>query len=164
MIGNFTRRRFHRLLVPIVLTFAFGVLSVAGPAQAASMINKFGLGGVAISGYDPVGYFTMGRAVKGSKQFTYDWLGATWRFANAEHRDMFATDPAKYAPQYGGYCSAGVADGNLSPIDPKAWRIVDGKLYLIYSKALLARWEQDLPTEIARADVNWPRMEANLTQ
>src|SRR5262249_11101959 len=61
-------------------------------------------GGVAIMGYDPVAYFTDGHAVKGSEKFSYDWLGTPWHFANEQHREMFKSDPTKYAPQYGGYC------------------------------------------------------------
>ena len=59
--------------------------------------------GVAIRGYDSVAYHTEGRAVKGKKEFSYGWNDATWRFASAENRDLFAADPERYAPQYGGY-------------------------------------------------------------
>lgn len=59
--------------------------------------------GVAIKGYDPVAYFTLGEPAKGSQEFEYAWQGAKWRFANAEHLGLFKADPGKYAPQYEGY-------------------------------------------------------------
>ena len=67
--------------------------------------------------------------MKGSKEFAYEWLGATWYFANAEQRDLFAVNPVKYAPQYGGYCAESVAYDHTAknPIDPEVWRIVDGE-------------------------------------
>jgi len=59
--------------------------------------------GLAIKGYDPVAYFTQAKPLKGSEEFTYQWMGAEWRFASAEHLDLFRSNPEKYAPQYGGY-------------------------------------------------------------
>ncbi len=59
--------------------------------------------GLAIEGYDPIAYFTKGKPLKGSKEFTFKWTGATWRFASAEHLDLFKSNPETYAPQYGGY-------------------------------------------------------------
>ena len=84
----------------------------------------------AISGYDPVAYVTDSAPVKGSKEFSYQWKGADWYFASAEHRDLFKANPEKYAPQYGGYCAYAAAKNALAPIDPAAWSIVGGKLYL----------------------------------
>src|SRR5262245_26375588 len=80
--------------------------------------------GVALKGYDVVAYFSQSKAVAGKKEFEHEWMGARWRFANAENRDLFAKSPEKYAPQYGGYCAYGVADGHLSPTEPDAWKIV----------------------------------------
>ena len=165
MTASVARRSFHRwLLAPVLLAFGLGLFGAPGPAQAGKLINQTFFGGVAIEGYDPVAYFTMGRPVKGSDEFAHKWLGATWHFVSAEHRNLFTPDPAKYAPQYGGYCSSAVSMGYIGVVDPKAWRIVDGKLYLIYSKASLARWEQDIPGKIAKADANWPSIKADLTE
>lgn len=110
----------------------------------------------AIRGYDPVAYFAGGGPVKGSPQFTHQWRGATWHFASAENRDKFAAAPEKYAPQYGGYCAYGVAHGYAPEIDPAAWSIVEGKLYLNYSLGVRERWNKDIPGYIRRADANWP--------
>ena len=109
----------------------------------------------AIRGYDPVAYFTDGEATKGRAEFTVDWNGATWRFASAENRDAFADDPVRYAPQYGGHCAYAMSTGKLVPTDPEAWHIVDGKLYLNYSKRVQHRWLQDVPGFVAKADAQW---------
>jgi len=110
----------------------------------------------AIRGYDPVAYFDQGGPVKGSKQFSHQWGGATWHFASAENRDRFAAAPEKYAPRYGGYCAFGVAEGYAVSIDPSAWSIVDGTLYLNYSHGVRERWRKDISGHIRKADANWP--------
>ena len=103
-----------------------------------------------------VAYFEESAAREGSKDFTHEWNGATWRFASAANRDAFAKEPERYAPQYGGYCAYAVAKGATADIDPQAWKIVDGKLYLNLSRSIQERWEQDIPGYIAKADANWP--------
>lgn len=114
--------------------------------------------GVAIAGADPVAYFTDGAYVPGSNEFTHEWSGAIWYFANAEHRDMFTSNPEQYAPQYGGFCAWAVSQGNTAPIDPEAWKIVDGKLYLNYDEKIQTKWAKDIPGNIAKADANWPEV------
>src|SRR5262245_43490248 len=99
--------------------------------------------GLAIQGYDVVAYFTDGRPVRGTEAFTHRWQNAEWRFTSAEHRDAFAASPERYAPQYGGFCAYGVAQGYRVDIDPEAWRIVDGRLYLNYSQSVNRTWLND---------------------
>lgn len=114
-------------------------------------------GALALKGYDAVAYFNDGNAVEGSEQFTNEWNGAKWRFASASNRDVFSSDPQKYAPQYGGYCAWAVGHGYTAKGDPEAWKIVDGKLYLNYSKDVQAKWVQDIPAYIVKGDENWPK-------
>ena len=114
--------------------------------------------GLALSGYDPVAYFEVGAPVAGSPQFEFEWQGATWRFSSAEHLAAFRANPERYAPQYGGYCAWAVSNGNTASSDPEAWKIVDGKLYLNYSRAIQEKWQGDVPGNIRRADANWPRL------
>lgn len=97
----------------------------------------------------------------GSSAFTYEWNGATWQFSSAENRDLFASNPEAYAPQYGGYCAKAVSEGNLASIDPNAWRIVDGRLYLNYSPDVQRQWSADIPGNIALGDANWPEVLQN---
>ena len=115
----------------------------------------------AISGYDPVAYFTAKQPVKGLTDITFVWKGATWHFANKENRQLFQVSPEKYAPQYGGYCAYGWAQGYPVKIDPNAWTIVDGKLYLNYSKKVQKLWEEDKNSFIESANVNWKKANQN---
>ena len=133
----------------------FLVLSLARPAAADTV---FAENGVAVRGTDVVAYFAAGDAVPGKPEFRHDWNGATWHFTSAENRDAFAADPARYAPQYGGFCAWAVANNYTAPVDPEAWRIVDGKLYLNYSRAIRLRWDMMRQSNIAKADANWPEL------
>ncbi|MGI9512422.1 MAG: YHS domain-containing (seleno)protein [Anderseniella sp.] len=114
--------------------------------------------GTAIDGTDPISYFTEGRPVAGDANITHEWNGAKWRFTSAENRDRFAAAPEKYAPQYGGYCAWAVSQGYTASTDPDSWSIVDGKLYLNYSKSVQKNWEKDVPGHITSADKNWPKV------
>ena len=114
--------------------------------------------GIAIKGFDPVAYFTEQRPVKGSDGFEYVWNGAKWRFATAEHRDLFKADPEKYAPQYGGYCAYAVSQRKTADIDPEAWTVFKGKLYLNLNKDVQRLWDKKRKDYTRKADENWPRM------
>lgn len=139
------------------LLFTFLLLqSFAAPAAAKEPVYTGVFSSLAVSGYDPVAYFVEGRPVEGRKAFEFEWNGATWRFANAENRAAFAADPEKFAPQYGGYCAWAVSQGTTASTEPEVWRIVDGKLYLNYSKSVQSTWVRDIPGNIAKADKNWP--------
>jgi len=115
----------------------------------------------AIKGYDPVAYFTQKKPVQGGANITYDWQGATWHFASADNRELFKQDPEKYAPQYGGWCAYGWAQGYPAKIEPEAWSIVDGKLYLNYSKSIQADWKKKQAGFIKTADKNWANARKN---
>lgn len=114
--------------------------------------------GLAVSGHDPVAYFREGRPAEGRADLEFIWQGATWRFANEDNLAAFRDDPEAYAPRYGGYCAWAVAEGYTASADPEAWRIVDGLLYLNYSRSVQARWERDVPGNIERGDANWPEV------
>lgn len=136
----------------VALAIAF---SAPSGAAFADEITSFVKNGAAIGGTDPVAYFTQGKPVKGSDEFTTTYDDVTWKFASAENRDKFVADPAKYAPQYGGYCAFGAAMGFKVPVVPEAWKIVDGKLYLNNSLKVQERFEQDESTHITNATLNW---------
>ena len=118
--------------------------------------------GVAILGYDPVAYFTEDQAVFGDPLFEVTWAGAKWRFASLEHRDMFALEPNKYAPQFGGYEPVFIAKGYSSPTDPRIWTLRDGKLYLHNNDNTKAYWLENFQEKIAQAELNWPKVRAQL--
>jgi YHS domain-containing protein len=135
-----------------------GIAAIAAftvTALHAQKINT-GRGGLAIKGYDPVAYFTEGRPVKGDPRFTYTFEGATYHFASAASRDRFAKDPGHYVPQFGGFCAWAVSQNYTADTDPEAWKVVNDKLYLNYSKRVQGKWEQDVPGNIKKGDANWP--------
>ncbi len=150
-----TRRHLIAGLAAATVMTGFGAPATAGPVNASS-------GGVAIEGYDPVAYFKAGKPVKGAAMFTAVHQGATWRFANAANRDAFASKPSTYTPQFGGYCAWAVSRGYTAKIDPHAWKVVGGKLYLNYSKGVQRQWAQDIPGNIAKGNANWPGIKAKL--
>ncbi|MRG55667.1 hypothetical protein GF108_08740 [Phyllobacterium sp. SYP-B3895] len=152
----------HRRRYAIALAAAIGMLSFAQPVVAEEFVNTGYFGDVAIKGYDPVAYFTQHDAVQGNPQYSYHWLGATWQFANAENRDLFKADPGKYAPQYGGYCADGVSFGTVTTnIDPKAWRIIEGKLYISYDPGTAEGFEKS-PTKLTDSQKHWSEVEQTL--
>ncbi|MEJ6709252.1 MAG: YHS domain-containing (seleno)protein [Amylibacter sp.] len=114
-------------------------------------------GKIAIDGTDTVALFDKGKPVPGSKKHKLQYNGSTWLFSTAENKAKFEANPEAYASQYGGYCAFAMARGAVAPTVPEAWRIVDGNLYLNFSKAIQKRWQQDIPGEITKANANWPR-------
>lgn len=146
-----------------IITTLLGVLLSFATAFATEPINtleRSGLwgykpSGVAIRGYDPVAYFTEGTPTQGSDEFTTQWQDATWKFASEENLALFEEDPKRYAPQYGGYCAYGVAQGYLVKIEPENWSIVDDKLYLNYDDEVQSKWEVDIPGFIKSAEENF---------
>jgi hypothetical protein len=113
---------------------------------------------LALSGYDPVAYFTDGRAMKGSPEFSTGFDDAVYWFDSAKHRDIFAADPDHYAPQYGGYCAITVARGAIAEPDPEAWTISEGRLYVFVSKQGIALFQQQTSSIVDKAAENWPRL------
>ena len=136
-------------LVAAVALFASAQLK----AQKAEV---FSASSQAIRGYDPVAYFTEGKPVKGSKDFTYQWNDANWFFSSKANLDSFKTNPEKYAPQYGGYCAYGTANGHKAPTQTDTWTIVGDKLYFNYSSQVKEKWMKDQKALIEKADKNWP--------
>ena len=136
--------------------------SFVQPVAAEEFVNTGYFGDVAIKGYDPVAYFTQHQAVEGKEQYSHHWLGATWHFASAENRDLFKAEPAKYAPQYGGYCADGVSLGTVTTnVDPKAWRIIEGKLYISYDPGTADGFEKS-PTKLTDSRKHWSEVEQTL--
>lgn len=147
----------RNLFAPLFAALIGVALIAAVPAQAADKVFQSFLG-TAINGYDPVAYFTEGKPVEGSSDHALEWNEAEWHFASAENLETFKADPAKYAPQYGGYCAYAVSEGYTAKTEPDAWKIVDGKLYLNYNKDVQEKWAQDISGRIANADKHWPKV------
>ena len=125
--------------------------SRAGCAAAVSTdVEK-----LAIRGYDTVAYFTDGKPVQGSQQFESVWQGAHWRFANAEHRELFMSRPESYAPRFGGYCVMAMTQGETARSDPEAWIIIDGRLYLGAGSDDIDNLKKNSAGNIAKAEAEW---------
>lgn len=140
---------------------ALTAATIEARADAPRPVNTLGSpDGVAIRGYDPVAYFRNGGPRPGKAEFTVRHGGATWRFASAEHKALFEADPEHYLPAYGGFCAYGTSRGYLVKIEPEAWSIVDGRLYLNYDLGVRETWLGRTKTYIARAEGNWPRLTA----
>ena len=139
----------------LVRPFAAAIIcaTLASTAIAGSFFER---DGAAIKGYDPVAYFAESRPVQGSPAYQAEYKGSTFRFASQANRDAFNADPARYAPQYGGFCAYGTAGGYKAAVDPTVFSVVNGKLYLNYNADVQKRWTKDTPGFISKADKNWP--------
>ncbi len=126
-------------------------------ADSSKEMVATGPDNVAIQGYDTVAYFTEDQAMKGTSEFVASWNDAEWHFASAAHRDLFMATPERYAPQFGGFCAAGLTKGKKVAADPEAWTIVDGKLYIKFNKAVRDRWQDDSAEKIKTAEENWAK-------
>jgi YHS domain-containing protein len=131
---------------------------VASVASASAFAEDYSHSTLGISGYDPVAYFTDGEPVRGSGHHVAVADGVTYAFATAEHQKMFEANPQKYLPAYGGWCAYGVYERKKFFVDPEAWTIVQGKLYLNLDKEVRRIWQKDIPGYIAKADAIWPKI------
>jgi hypothetical protein len=140
----------------LVLVTLLVVLTTALTAHAQTPAWNADRGALAVHGYDVVAYLTDSAPIRGRAEFEYRWQNTIWRFSSAEHRDQFARAPERFAPQFGGYCAWAVSRGYTADVDPEAWRVVDGKLYLNYSKRVQRMWQADVVGNIAKGHANWP--------
>ncbi|MGE0767364.1 MAG: YHS domain-containing (seleno)protein [Hyphomicrobiaceae bacterium] len=156
----FSRRGVLRFSIAVAasVTIALPMAGVAVDPALAQSSPVFTRGGLAVSGYDPVAYFTDGKPVKGNPAIPFDFAGAKYLFASEANRAAFQKEPAKYAPQYGGYCAWAVAHGAKADADPNAWTIHNGRLFLNLDRSVQKSWVKNLPANIARADANWPKL------
>jgi len=143
-------------LLPTFAAFAVAIAATLLLVSNASAGEFFEKDGVALRGHDPVAYFTDKKPVKGSAEHKADYKGSTFHFSSKANRDAFVADPAKHAPQYGGFCAFGMAGGYKAATDPAAFSIVEGKLYLNYSRDIQKQWSGDIPGYVAKADKSWP--------
>ena len=139
--------------------FTLAAIPFVQPALAMPRVRAVNnAGGVALRGHDTVAWFTEGRPRRGQAAFQADHAGVAWHFASAANLARFEADPAAFAPAFGGYCAFGVARGYKVDIDPEAWHIEAGVLYLNYDRGVQRQWRRDIPGHIARAAANWPRL------
>ena len=149
----------------VIFFAALTFLSISSYAQDATGLRKkhFNLtDGIAIKGYDPVAYFTQNKAIKGSKEIALFHQGVTYYFSLVADKEAFKTNPAKYEPEYGGWCAFAMGDnGEKVSIDPGTFKIVNGKLYLFYNRYFtntLKDWNKNEAALKKNADANWPKL------
>lgn len=127
--------------------------SVPAPAKTLVNVDRHGVG---LQGYDPVAFFTDSNAVHGDSTHTAQYGGATYWFASEAHRAQFVAMPAKYVPQFGGFCAYGASQGHAAPVEIVTWQILDGKLTLNYDRSVQRTFNQDIAGYLAKANANWP--------
>ena len=142
--------KFHLIFVFFMLTACS-----SGDQKGPEIFQK---GGYAIGGYDPVAFFTEKQPVKGESRYPFQWKEATWLFASQANLDSFKNAPEKFAPQYGGYCAYGTAEGHKAPTEADTWTLVDGKLYFNYNQKVKQSWLKDQSRYIEQADINWEKI------
>jgi YHS domain-containing protein len=149
----------HRPLSTVHLSLLFVILLFtacsSGDKRGAEIFQKHG---IAIGGYDAVAFFSESKPVKGTTSHQLEWKDATWRFASKANLDSFKEAPEKYAPQYGGYCAYGTADGHKAPTEADTWTVLDGKLYFNYNQEVKSLWDKDRPKYITQANGNWEKI------
>jgi YHS domain-containing protein len=130
------------VVVIVVLVFTFMKAKHISPISLGrhNKVNQNIFSDLAINGFDPVAYFAQDKQAAGTETITHKWNGATWRFSSEENKNLFVANPEKYAPQFGGYCSFAVSKGFTANTDPKAWTIMDDKLYLFSDENFKAKW------------------------
>lgn len=149
------------------LIVIFSIAALVGQASGQSTDSRrkqFNIGGsaLAIQGYDPVPYFTVGKAVEGKADIIMVFEGITYRLSSVQNKELFKADPAKYEPQYGGWCAYAMgATGEKVEVDPETFKIVNGKLYLFYNKYFnntLRAWNKDESHLNTNTDRNWSKL------
>ncbi|MFK7732592.1 MAG: YHS domain-containing (seleno)protein [Pseudomonadales bacterium] len=135
-------------------TYLFTLLMSAGAlagVETATNDND-----VILNGYDTVAYHTQSEAVEGNADITAVYEGAIYRFSSTKNRDLFAENPAKYAPAYGGYCALGTSFGKKFEVDGKAFQVVEGQLYVNKNLSVYKSWRKDIPGNLVKSEANWP--------
>jgi YHS domain-containing protein len=149
-----------RKLVVLVLVLISGISFAQNDAKRISQYNLKNK--VAILGYDPVGYFTQGKAIKGKKDISVFYQGVIYKFSSSENKEMFLKNPSKFEPQYGGWCAYAMGSaGEKVEINPETFKILDGKLYLFYNAYFnntLKSWNPDETNLKVKADNNWKKI------
>lgn len=127
-------------------------------ALAKDLVNCDAASQTGLQGYDPVAFFTDARATKGNPAIAGQYNGVTYLFASEEHKALFAQNPEKYLPAYGGYCAYGVSINKLFPVEIDTWEVVDGRLILQYNQDVKKKFAEHKTENIRKANANWPKL------
>jgi YHS domain-containing protein len=139
------------------LLYVGALIAFTALAHADEVVNV-DKNGLALQGYDPVVYFTDCKPVKGAPQFTATYKGATYQFASADHKQLFEKAPAKYEPQFGGFCGYAASINKLAPIQVEYFQVLHDRLILQHNEKASKLWHQDVEGNLKKADANWPKL------
>jgi|GEM_PF-352358 YHS domain-containing protein len=143
------------LIRKLIFLFCF-FLGLPIMAQTLKSLQNLDKAGVALQGYDPVAFFSQRKTVKGTSEFQSSYKGAKYYFASAKDKSAFDGDPAKYQPQFGGFCAYGVSRRHTAPIKIEAFQIVNGRLLMQFDLDVKSDFNKDQSGNLAKADHNWP--------
>ena len=146
-----TRRLVMMCAASFCLTWLVPAVADANPPEGRR---------IALSGYDPVSYFEDGQPAKGSREFWYAFDDVIYLFRSREHRERFAADPERFAPQYHGYCAAAMSRGHKAEPDPEAWIIANGRLFVFQFKDRVPMFRKMIDEVAAKANENWKSLRA----
>jgi len=147
----------------VIFSSIFSVFTFIAFGQDLALRKKhFNLNdGAALSGYDAVAYINQSKAIKGSKGHVFMYEGVNYYFVSVANREEFKKNPSKYEPAYGGWCAYAMgSNGDKVSIDPKTFKIINGKLNLFYNKFFnntLEDWNKDEENLKKKADINWQK-------
>lgn len=157
MFLNATKKAVQQKTLVSICTCAFAatLLFLVACSSESDVPMTVNITEIAINGFDPVSYFNERRPVRGSEEYAHTWNDAKYHFSCKENLDLFKSDPAKFVPQYNGYCAFAMSRGDYARINPEAYAIVDDKLYLTYNRDIKSAWLRDKENYISKADRNW---------
>ncbi len=138
----------QRLFIAVTAVLA---MAAATPVFADPVTDNV----VGAAGYDLTSYFTQERPQRGNGHHIVVVDKVTYLFATDANKKAFEAEPAKYLPQYGGYCAYGASVGKKFSADPEQFDIVDGKLYLNLDSKIRAIWSQNIPGRISDGNKHW---------
>ena len=158
MLGFLEISAVFKMFKNFLVAVTIGLFFVTGlyADEGMETVNLGYFNGLAMNGYDVMSYWKGGEPENGDPEIFFHYQGAKWVFLNEANRDLFASDPAYYAPQYGGYCAYAASQGQIADVDPFAWRIWNNRLYLNYSPRVRRIWANSIDANIELADRLWP--------
>ena len=142
------------ILVGIIFTFA-KIKRITPLSWSHNTVNQSMFSNQAINGYDAVSYFIENKAVLGKQSYTYTWNDAIWNFSSEENKNLFISNPEKYAPQYGGFCAFAISKGFTANTNPESFEIIGNKLYLFADEGIKSNWKENLKENLQKCEENW---------
>ena len=146
--------QFYALAKWLALAAVVALLQGCGGTLYATVKDSAGRD-VMLVGRDPVAYFTQARPVPGRASIAVELPNRTYYFASEQHRAMFLAAPEKFEPQYGGFCSNGMAYGLKMSTDPDSWTVFEGRLFIFGDVLGQSQWSLTPKFNTEKGDLMW---------